>query len=77
MRGLDPAAAEVGKRVEAGKKAYAGIELPGHTLGVIGLGKIRITSYNVCYTKLLRVSCCRVFNDFVVSLVFRRFLSVM
>jgi len=40
VRGLDPAAAEVGKRVEAGKKAYAGIELPGHTLGVIGLGKI-------------------------------------
>ena len=28
------------KKVEAGKKAYAGFELPGHTLGVIGLGKI-------------------------------------
>src|SRR6188508_866152 len=28
------------KNVEAGKKAYAGFELPGHTLGVIGLGKI-------------------------------------
>ncbi|MEW6690101.1 MAG: NAD(P)-dependent oxidoreductase, partial [Pseudomonadota bacterium] len=28
------------KKVEDGKKAYAGIELPGHTLGVIGLGKI-------------------------------------
>ncbi len=28
------------KKVEAGKKAYAGVELPGHTLGVIGLGKI-------------------------------------
>ena len=28
------------KHVEAGKKTYAGVELPGHTLGVIGLGKI-------------------------------------
>jgi D-3-phosphoglycerate dehydrogenase len=40
VRGLDPAAPELGKRIESGKKAYAGIELPGHTLGVIGLGKI-------------------------------------
>ena len=40
VRGLDPAAQDLGKRVESGKKAYAGIELPGHTLGVIGLGKI-------------------------------------
>src|SRR3954469_18088383 len=28
------------KTVEEGKKQFAGIELPGHTLGVIGLGKI-------------------------------------
>jgi D-3-phosphoglycerate dehydrogenase len=28
------------KAVEEGKKAYAGRELPGHTLGVIGLGKV-------------------------------------
>jgi len=28
------------KTVEDGKKAFAGFELPGHTLGVIGLGKI-------------------------------------
>ena len=28
------------RRSKAGKKAYAGVELPGHTLGVIGLGKI-------------------------------------
>ena len=27
-------------QVEGGKKDFAGIELPGHTLGVIGLGKI-------------------------------------
>src|SRR5689334_11536931 len=27
-------------RVEVGKMQFAGLELPGHTLGVIGLGKI-------------------------------------
>ena len=27
-------------RVEDGKKQFAGLELPGHTLGVVGLGKI-------------------------------------
>jgi D-3-phosphoglycerate dehydrogenase / 2-oxoglutarate reductase len=32
--------AELDKKIEAGKKAFAGFELPGHTLGVIGLGKI-------------------------------------
>jgi len=31
---------EMEKKVEAGKKAFAGYELSGHTLGVIGLGKI-------------------------------------
>jgi D-3-phosphoglycerate dehydrogenase len=38
--GLDPAAPDLDKRVEDGKKAYAGFELAGQTLGVIGLGKI-------------------------------------
>jgi D-3-phosphoglycerate dehydrogenase len=28
------------KKIEAGKKDFAGFELPGHTLGVVGLGKI-------------------------------------
>jgi D-3-phosphoglycerate dehydrogenase / 2-oxoglutarate reductase len=37
---LDPAAPDLDKRVEEGKKAYAGFELAGQTLGVIGLGKI-------------------------------------
>jgi D-3-phosphoglycerate dehydrogenase / 2-oxoglutarate reductase len=31
---------DLDKRVEDGKKQFAGLELPGHTLGVIGLGKI-------------------------------------
>ncbi|MHB8428805.1 MAG: phosphoglycerate dehydrogenase [Acidiferrobacterales bacterium] len=31
---------EIGKAVEAGKKKFAGFELPGRTFGVIGLGAI-------------------------------------
>jgi D-3-phosphoglycerate dehydrogenase len=37
---LDAGAAELDKTVEDGKKAFAGFELTGQTLGVIGLGKI-------------------------------------
>ena len=37
---LDPTDPDMEKKVEDGKKAYAGIELAGHTLGIIGLGKI-------------------------------------
>jgi D-3-phosphoglycerate dehydrogenase len=37
---LDPQDPEMEKKVENGKKTYAGYELNGHTLGVIGLGKI-------------------------------------
>jgi D-3-phosphoglycerate dehydrogenase / 2-oxoglutarate reductase len=37
---LDPASSDMDKQVEDGKKSYAGFELQGHTLGVIGLGKI-------------------------------------
>ena len=38
--GLDPRAPGLDAQVEDGKKAFAGIELAGRTLGVIGLGKI-------------------------------------
>jgi len=37
---LDPQDPEMEKKVEGGKKTYAGFELAGHTLGVVGLGKI-------------------------------------
>lgn len=37
---LDMNAPDVEKTVEEGKKRFAGFELAGHTLGVIGLGKI-------------------------------------
>jgi D-3-phosphoglycerate dehydrogenase len=40
VHGLDPAAPDMHKKVEDGKKRFAGYELAGHTLGVIGLGKI-------------------------------------
>jgi D-3-phosphoglycerate dehydrogenase len=39
-RGLDGTDEEIHKAVEAGKKRFAGFELPGRTLGVIGLGAI-------------------------------------
>ena len=39
VRNLEKSA-DVDKKVEEGKKHFAGFELPGHTLGVIGLGKI-------------------------------------
>ncbi|MCB2022705.1 MAG: 3-phosphoglycerate dehydrogenase [Burkholderiaceae bacterium] len=37
---LDASAPDMDKTVEGGKKAFAGYELAGQTLGVIGLGKI-------------------------------------
>ena len=40
VQGLGSQGGDLEQRVEEGKKAFAGIELPGHTLGVIGLGKI-------------------------------------
>jgi D-3-phosphoglycerate dehydrogenase len=40
VRNLNSKDSDLEKKVEAGKKAYAGMELPGHTLGVVGLGKI-------------------------------------
>ena len=37
---LDRAAPDLDARVEAGKKEFAGVELPGRTLGIVGLGAI-------------------------------------
>ncbi len=37
---LDPAMADMDKAVEEGKKNFAGFELAGHTLGIVGLGKV-------------------------------------
>ena len=38
--GLDPKAPDMDRSVEDGKKAFAGYELQGQTLGIVGLGKI-------------------------------------
>ncbi|HZE59841.1 MAG TPA: 3-phosphoglycerate dehydrogenase family protein [Burkholderiales bacterium] len=40
VRSLDAGGGDIDKTVESGKKQFAGFELPGHSLGVIGLGKI-------------------------------------
>lgn len=43
------------KQVEAGKKKYAGFELPGRTLGVVGLGAIGVLVANVARDLGMRV----------------------
>ncbi|MEW8014750.1 MAG: phosphoglycerate dehydrogenase [Candidatus Sedimenticola endophacoides] len=45
-RGLEGEDAAINKGVEAGKKNYVGFELPGRTLGVIGLGAIGVRVAN-------------------------------
>jgi len=40
VAGLDAASQQMEKDVEEGKKAFAGFELAGHTLGIVGLGKV-------------------------------------
>ena len=37
---LDPAMADMDRAVEDGKKSFAGVELAGQTLGIVGLGKV-------------------------------------
>jgi D-3-phosphoglycerate dehydrogenase len=37
---LAPDSPDIDKAVEDGKKAFAGFELAGHTLGIVGLGKV-------------------------------------
>ncbi len=40
VAGLDAQMKDMGRAVEDGKKRFAGFELAGHTLGIVGLGKI-------------------------------------
>ena len=54
-RGLNGADAEIGKAVEAGKKQFVGFELPGRTLGVIGLGAIGVQVANAARALGMRV----------------------
>ncbi len=47
--------AELNKQVEAGKKKYVGFELPGRTLGVIGLGAIGVQVANAAHSLGMKV----------------------
>jgi D-3-phosphoglycerate dehydrogenase len=55
VRDLDGDDAAVSELVEAGKKRYAGFELPGRTLGVIGLGAIGVEVANAAHQLGMRV----------------------
>lgn len=52
---LDGDAVSMDKAVEAGKKSYVGFELPGRTLGVIGLGAIGVEVANAASSLGMRV----------------------
>ncbi len=52
---LDGDDASMDKAVEAGKKNYVGFELPGRTLGVIGLGAIGVEVANAAASLGMRV----------------------
>lgn len=54
-RGLEGDDESIGKQAEAGKKDFVGFELPGRTLGVIGLGAIGIKVANVAIDLGMRV----------------------
>jgi D-3-phosphoglycerate dehydrogenase len=47
-RQLDLHGEELRRAVESGKKQYAGFELPGRTLGIVGLGSIGRRVANAC-----------------------------
>ena len=56
VRGLDSSdAVAMSKMVEEGKKRFAGYELPGRTIGVVGLGAIGRSVANVCLTLGMKV----------------------
>ncbi|MGB5952858.1 MAG: phosphoglycerate dehydrogenase [Ornithinimicrobium sp.] len=53
--GLSPTNGEFGPTVEKAKKEYAGFELPGRTLGVIGLGAIGVLVANAAASLGMKV----------------------
>ena len=55
VRGLDEEGEALSKAVEAGKKQFVGFELPGKTLGVIGLGAIGVEVANVALSLGMKV----------------------
>jgi D-3-phosphoglycerate dehydrogenase len=55
VRGLDRAGSSLSTAIEAGKKQFVGFELPGRTLGVIGLGAIGVEVANVALALGMKV----------------------
>ncbi len=54
-RNLEGGDEEIHKQVESGKKQFRGFELPGRTLGVIGLGAIGVKVANAALSLGMRV----------------------
>lgn len=54
-KGLGGDDSEINKAVEAGKKDFVGFELPGRTLGVVGLGAIGVRVANAAHALGMRV----------------------
>ncbi|MFT5501084.1 MAG: D-3-phosphoglycerate dehydrogenase [Woeseiaceae bacterium] len=55
VRSLDVADDELAKAIEAGKKKFVGFELPGRTLGVIGLGAVGVEVANIALALGMKV----------------------
>ncbi len=55
VKGLQETGDALSKAVEAGKKQFVGFELPGRTLGVIGLGAIGVEVANVALALGMKV----------------------
>ena len=55
MKSLTDSGEALNKQVEAGKKQFVGFELPGRTLGVIGLGAIGVEVANAALSLGMRV----------------------
>jgi D-3-phosphoglycerate dehydrogenase len=55
INGLDKEGDELDAAVEAGKKQFVGFELPGRTLGVIGLGAVGVEVANVALALGMKV----------------------
>lgn len=55
VKSLDETGDALNKKVEAGKKQFVGFELPGRTLGVIGLGAIGVEVANAALSLGMKV----------------------
>ena len=55
LKGLDHEGSDLDQAVEAGKKQFVGFELPGRTLGVIGLGAVGVEVANVALSLGMKV----------------------